>query len=383
MRYLRTCIAIIFAATIITSQGCAVELTPEQKQMVLELRQELNGIRQEIAKAIEEDAMYRAGLIKNLIAVRLEVLKTNEALIEQRINALEAGSRIKFVVNATDVDIDKATELAKEIGIQQNKLAESRKNADRYSGGLVKAMAESEVATIRNTLAMLEQQYIIAKYGLAIPAISSESTTATPKIVADTEPISKPIIKEQAQSNEQPIPKRDGPFGLEMGMSLDEIGGMPEEISNGKYKLGNIPNPHPAFEFYAVQVCPKNGLCWIKAIGNDIRTSVYGLELKSAFSEMKEKLERVYGKSKTTDLLMPDSIWNEPKDYMIGLIKQERHLMAIWEGTESSPLKYNLVKVGLIASAKSQNIGYISIEYYFTNYDLCEKELSQQSDEAL
>ena len=85
-----------------------------------------------------------------------------------------------------------------------------------------------------------------------------------------------------------------GPFGLYKGMSLKEIGGKPEKLKNGIYKV-NVPKPHSAFEAYIVKVAPKGGLCWIKAIGKGIATSSYGIDLKSAFSKMEEKLGATYG----------------------------------------------------------------------------------------
>jgi hypothetical protein len=174
-----------------------------------------------------------------------------------------------------------------------------------------------------------------------------------------------------------------GPFGLEMGMSLKEIGGKAEKVAHGKYNLTNVPKPHSAFEFYVVQVAPKGGLCWIKAIGKDIRTSSYGLELKSAFSDMEEKLEKSYGKHKKMDNLLQGSIWDEPNDWMMGLIKKERILAAIWEESEGSNLPADLKQIGLIASPSARDKGYISIEYSFTNMDTCEAELDAQEDDAL
>jgi hypothetical protein len=160
-------------------QGCAAELTPEQKQVVADLKQDLDRIRQEIERGTQDDAAYSGGLIKTLIGMRLEVLKTNEALVQQRIHALESGARITVVVNATKPDPTRATELAKEIESQRAKVEEARAEADRYSGGLVQAMAETAVATNRNTLAMLEQQYFVAKYGLAIPAVAAAQPAPT------------------------------------------------------------------------------------------------------------------------------------------------------------------------------------------------------------
>jgi hypothetical protein len=84
-----------------------------------------------------------------------------------------------MVVNATKPDPARATELANEIETQRGKVEEARAEADRYSGGLVQAMAETSVATNRNTLAMLEQQYFIAKYGIVIPTVAATQPAPT------------------------------------------------------------------------------------------------------------------------------------------------------------------------------------------------------------
>lgn len=179
MRQLRLIGILLLVLLGLSGQGCSAELSPEQKQVVADLKQDLDRIRQEIERGTNDDAAYSGGLIKTLIGMRLEVLKTNEALVEQRIHALESGARISVVVNATKPDPARAAELAKEIESQRVKVEEARAEADRYSGGLVQAMAETAVATNRNTLAMLEQQYFIAKYGLAIPAVAAAHAVPT------------------------------------------------------------------------------------------------------------------------------------------------------------------------------------------------------------
>lgn len=174
-----------------------------------------------------------------------------------------------------------------------------------------------------------------------------------------------------------------GPFGLHKGMSLKEIGGKPEKLGNGIYKVINVPKPHSAFEGYIVKVAPKGGLCWIKAIGKDIATSSYGVELKIAFHGMEEKLEARYGKHKSMDFLMPGSIWKDPNDWMMGLIKKERVLAAFWEAAEGSSLPTDLKEISLFAKPFGSGKGYIAIEYSFTNIDSCEAELAAQEDDAL
>lgn len=164
-------------------QGCNTEpkrqLSPEEQQVVAELKQDLGRIEGEIDEATAEDSKYAGGLIKSLIGVRLEILKTNSALVEQRIHSIETGSRVNVVVNTAKSDPERAAELAKEIESQKTKVAEARAQADRYSGGLVQALSETTVVTARSTLVMLEQQYMIAKYGLSLPAAPSENDSMT------------------------------------------------------------------------------------------------------------------------------------------------------------------------------------------------------------
>jgi len=138
---------------------------------------------------------------------------------------------------------------------------------------------------------------------------------------------------------------KKGPFGFWMGMTLEEVGGEPNEIAPAKYLLVTVPKPHSAFESYALQIIPKCGLSWIKAIGHTIQTSVYGVELQKAFDSLQKKLAASYGKGNRTDFLMPGSIWNEPRDWMQSLLNKERYLMAVWSSEHSSTLTNSLMSV--------------------------------------
>lgn len=150
-------------------------------------------------------------------------------------------------------------------------------------------------------------------------------------------------------------PVKEGtPFGLHMGMTLTEIGGNPKKAAPGMYIVTSVPEPHSAFESYVLQVGPEAGLCWVKGIGKNIQTSVYGVELKSAFNQMKERLQQFYGAPDVTDFLMTGSIWNEPKDWMMALIKKERALGATWKDKRKTTLPSNMQSVFLGVSPLAQ-----------------------------
>jgi hypothetical protein len=195
---LRTTGIVCFLVFALGLQACTPKLTPEQEQLVAELKQGRAAVRQDIDEAEKDYAGYSGGLIKNLIAIRLEVLKTNEALIDQRINALESGARITVVVTASSADVAKAAEIAKEIETQKAKLVEAQVEADSYSGGLMKALAETSVATTRNTLALLEQQYLIERYGIAVPVLAPTASVPTK---------SEPAVAAKISSSPPPEPQ--------------------------------------------------------------------------------------------------------------------------------------------------------------------------------
>lgn len=174
-----------------------------------------------------------------------------------------------------------------------------------------------------------------------------------------------------------------GPFGLGMGMTIKQIDPKAKELAPGKFATTKVPKPHSAFEQYVLQVGNKNGLCWIKAVGKNISTSSYGIELKSAFMSMNEKLTKAYGKGETTDLLLSGSIWKEPNEFMMAMMKKERFLIAVWNKEKGSKLEGNLKQVGLIASPDGLSKAYLSVEYYFSNDEECNKEIAAQEDGAL
>lgn len=186
------------------SLALAQPAAPKFGEDIAGLQKELTEIQAEIKEATEQHESYTGGLIKSLIAVRLEILKSSEALIKQRIYALEAGVKINYVEDATKPDPARASDLAMEIDAQKGKLAEAQAKSDMYTGGLIKAMSETNVATIRNTIAMLEQKYLISRYGLFMPQ------TSTPVTLGESEKISRKVPGEtKKEAIEAKAPKKE------------------------------------------------------------------------------------------------------------------------------------------------------------------------------
>jgi hypothetical protein len=176
--------------------ACKPPLTAEQKEQLAALQKEQASIQAEITAATAEDSKYDGGLIKALLAVRLETLKTNTALIQQRIHALEGRAVSQVVHSTAKPDMERAAALAKDIEDQRRKLAEARAESERYAGGLIKSLTEMTAATIGSTLAQLEQERLKAVYGIVLPqkvAAASPAATA-PQDGAKVETAAAPSV---------------------------------------------------------------------------------------------------------------------------------------------------------------------------------------------
>ncbi|HAY92527.1 hypothetical protein, partial [Shewanella sp.] len=169
---------VLLSLVLLSACDMQKKLTPEELQQVSSLKQELQKVDTEIGIEATELAQYSGGLIKNIKQVRLETLKLTRDIVNQRIQAIESGAKVTITVPVTQPSIERATALLSEIDQAKAQLAVAKENASRYSGGLVAALSLSTVATQEQTLAMLEQQYLVAKYGLSFaPFTAVENIT--------------------------------------------------------------------------------------------------------------------------------------------------------------------------------------------------------------
>ena len=378
----KTLIATLVSITMLT--GCGPkELTPEQKQEVAALKVELSQTEGEISAAKHIEQQFSGGMIKNLTTARLEVLGTNKALLEQRINAIESGAKIDVVVSGVKPDPELAASIKAEMEDLAVKINEAKTDASQYSGGLIQVLKLSTVATEEQSMAMLQQKYLTAKYGLAevkLAPVQDNGAAASSK---------KDTTAETRQEQPPLLPPADGPFGLEAGLTQKNIEDMigaklkPLPDSVNLYTSDKLPKPNADFEMYGLLISPKAGLCQIRAVGKNIDTDSYGLALKSRFEELSSSLSSLYGKAETTDLLLSGSIWKEPQDWMMGLNKKERFLSATWKGTQETPLKNNIGAISIEARANSSAQGYVYLQYTFTNDDVCQAEIDGAKKSSL
>jgi hypothetical protein len=175
-----------------------------------------------------------------------------------------------------------------------------------------------------------------------------------------------------------------GPFGFEMGMTLTDIAAVcteePVPTAEKNEYMVKPQKSHPGFSVYIVSISENAGLYNIQALNTNISTSVYGTQLKTFFQSTLESLERVYGKGKVSDYLYRGSIWNEPRDWMMSLVKQERVLLAVWEKGSEVTLPDDIETIVIGATAIREDAGSVFINYVFANAASVKKALQEEQD---
>ena len=206
-----------------------------------------------------------------------------------------------------------------------------------------------------------------------------------------------------------------GPFGIDMGMSLADLKQVcktiPKHIEDNIYEI-TPPKTNDMFKKYIVRIDSDYGVYWMKAIGKDVYTNDYGTELRSAFSRLVESISKTYGKeSYIEDNVQSGSIWDDAKHFMMALLKGDRELYAMWSKqydltmelfsdpvflekigstteeerekmlsdttfiknlliekvSEYQKLPDDISSIGIFAYALSSSMGYVSLEYSFSN----------------
>jgi hypothetical protein len=146
-----------------------------------DLQEDIRAVASQIDEAAKEAAQYSGGLIRSLLLLRIEILKTTQTLLEQRALADNYNVTLTYKVGgdfrppepAAD---DLLRQLDAEISRQQQKLGDAQRESQKYRGGLVQAMHLSTAATIGNTVAMLEQRRVLAKWGIPYPTMRDGET---------------------------------------------------------------------------------------------------------------------------------------------------------------------------------------------------------------
>ena len=170
------------------------------------------------------------------------------------------------------------------------------------------------------------------------------------------------------------------PFGLKMGMTVEEI----KTACNGikpKYYERDIyfitpKKKHPLFETYGVFVDEKQGLYKIRCVSREIITGNDGAELKSSFENALKVVSKTYGEPDIIDISDSNII---DKEWFSKLRNGKVSTKVQWtKTTKLSESNIEKIELKIIPDDRDysafKNIGAIVLNYYFKNTSSVEDE---------
>ena len=156
------------------------------------LQNEIAGLEQQIKDTRIESEKYAGGLIKVLLDSRIQILEHTKAMLEQRLAAGNYRVKINYTVEGKEyVPSANKDEILKNLESEALTVAQEmervQKEADQYSGGLIRVMKLSTVATYQQQLAMLEMKRCALIYNIPLFAFEEGSTTPAKSPTVPTE----------------------------------------------------------------------------------------------------------------------------------------------------------------------------------------------------
>jgi hypothetical protein len=173
----------------------------------------------------------------------------------------------------------------------------------------------------------------------------------------------------------------DGPFGIAPGAALESLK-IEREISTGRYVI-EVPNRHPEFEFYIVTATPAAGVCSVSGIGKDHDNDRFGIDVREAFSTLREQLERRYGQGEEIMFLRRGALWDSSDEWVMSIRQNERAHQMSWENVVQSVVGSEINDILLTVNANSSSSSYVTLQYRFLNIEACRAEIDQTSEDAL
>ena len=172
-----------------------------------------------------------------------------------------------------------------------------------------------------------------------------------------------------------------GPLGLNMGQTVAQTK-IVKALGSNNYSV-SVPNPLNSFENYLAKIGQKTGLCRLIAVGRTFENDAYGSNVSGEYGRLKELISSKYGASKEFDFLQAGSIWNEPKDWSMAVMKDERSKSSFWDRSEGSNLPPDIEAINLKVLSANMNENYVVITYEFKNFEHCKQEENNLQRDAL
>lgn len=136
-----------------------------------DIESDLSLLDKEIIEATTTVQDYSGGLLSVLANVRLETLQSTKAMLDQKKTGLKRYIPISYSIDGKKYSPpenknDLLQELNQDIESLKIDLVKAEKESEQYGGGLLGVLSLTKVATVKNSIAFLEQRRLLLKYDI-------------------------------------------------------------------------------------------------------------------------------------------------------------------------------------------------------------------------
>jgi hypothetical protein len=153
-----------------------------------------------------------------------------------------------------------------------------------------------------------------------------------------------------------------GPFGLHMGMRLEEIG-VPEKSTYELHQFDNLPSGHPFFTKYMLSIAPTAGLFHVNAWQEFHDGNASEANLRGTFEELRGAFEEFFGSSTAVD----------ESRFIEGIRCLE--LSAVWTRSRGARLYDDVTTIILSVHQDHRTYGTVKAQFFYSNFLRAQSEV--------
>ena len=200
--------------------------------------------------------------------------------------------------------------------------------------------------------------------------------TASALVIA----IAQVAHSEPAATSKTAAVDHDGPFGIAMGETLEDLGPV-QKTGNGVYHVLRPARPNEVLNFVSVVAFPTLGVCKILAVGDINQEDQRGSAVKSTVDRLSEALSTKYGTpQQEQDCQASDT---ECSDYWtIQLHEGQAHYRYLWD-LRSAQRADKIAMIQDEAMALNSVRTIPRVTYFAANDDACVAAMQAASGASL
>jgi hypothetical protein len=187
--------AFVMTATTVLLAAALSFVLQQSSFSTLEIDRDRAAIAADIKDAQSESEKYSGGAIKAFIDLRIAILRNTASMLDQKRASFIYHIALNHIIEGkvlTEASDNELKEILDELAEAEKKVAASKAEAARYSGGLIHSMSLLRASTDELSVSQLRMKFYSAKYGIPIPIPAIEharepAKTHPGKIVKDRE----------------------------------------------------------------------------------------------------------------------------------------------------------------------------------------------------